>query len=307
MKIAIMGTGGVGGYYGGLLAHHGQEVTFIARGAHLEAIRKNGLQVKSIHGDFTVQVAQATDTPAEVGPVDLVLVCTKTYSIDAALHELPSLVGSQTMVIGLQNGIDAAERIAAVIGVQHVLGGATWLSSAVEAPGVIRQVSRFHRVVIGELDGNISPRVQAIADAFCQTGITIQVSENIAKILWTKFIFIAAVSAFGALTRLGIGEFRAVPETRALLTGLMREVEALAHSEGIPLDADIVKQTLAFMDQVEPHVKPSMQVDVEKGNPFELDALIGVIGHKGREHGLPTPIADMVYASLLPVLLKAGL
>jgi 2-dehydropantoate 2-reductase len=307
MKIAIMGTGGVGGYYGGLLALHGQEVTFLARrGEHLQAIRKEGLQVYSLHGDFTVRPARATDTPAEVGPVDLVLVCTKTYSTEAVISSLQPLVGPQTVVVSLQNGIDAAERLGAALGKSHVLGGATWLSSAVAAPGVIRQVSQFRRVVIGELDGSVTPRVQAIADAFRPTGVTIEVSENISKILWTKFLFIAAVSGVGALTRLELGGFRHVPETRLLLAGMMHEVEALARLEGVGLDPDVVEQTLAFIDRSDPGIKPSMQRDVEQGCEFELESLVGVVGRKGRVLGVPTPIAEMLYAALLPVLLRAG-
>ena len=304
MKIAIFGTGGVGGYYGGLLARHGQEVTFLARGAHLEAIRADGLQIRSVHGDFIVQPANATDDPAAVGPVNLVLVCTKTY---ASLDSLPALVGPGTTVVSLQNGIDAAERIGALVGMEPVLGGATWLSAAIEAPGVIRQVSDFRRVVIGELTGPPSARVEAVAAAFRPTGVTIEVSGNIAKVLWTKFLFIAAASGVGALTRLELGAFRSVPETRLLLTGLMREVETLAHAAGIPLDADVVDQTLAFIDKSAPQIKPSMQRDVEAGKPFELEAIIGVIGRKGRLLGVPTPIADTIYAALLPIFHKAGL
>ncbi len=305
MKIVVIGAGGVGGYYGGLLASHGQEVTFICRGAHLEAIRQAGLQVRSIMGDFTVKPALATDDYAKAGIADLVLVCSKTYSMESVFPGLPSLVGPQTMVVSLQNGIDAAERLSAVIGPRHVLGGATWLSSAIEAPGVIRHVSHNRRVAIGELDGSRSLRADAIADAFRPTGTAIEVSDNIARLIWTKFVFIAAVSSFGALTRLEIGAIRGVAETRQQMILLMREVETLSRLDGVPLESDVVEKTLAFMDQVEAQIKPSMQLDVEKGRPFELEGLIGVIGRKGREHGLPTPVADMLYAGLLPVYLKA--
>ncbi len=306
MKIAIFGAGGVGGYYGGLLARHGQDVTFIARGEHLRAIRRDGLQVKSIHGDFNIQPALATDNPAEIGPVDLVLICTKTYSMEPVLKEIPQLVGESTAVISLQNGIDAAEQLGATVGTPRVLGGATWLSSAVESPGVIRQVSQFRRVVIGELDGTRTSRVQAIADTFSPTGVTIEVSEAITKIIWTKFVFIAAVSGIGGLVRLEMGDYRQVPETRALLTGLMGEVDSLAQHEGVILDGDVVDRTLEFIDQSGPHIKPSMQRDIENGNLFELEAMIGVIARKARQHHLHTPIADMVYASLVPVLLAAS-
>jgi len=305
MKIAIMGTGGVGGYYGGLLAQRGHDVTFIARGAHLKAIQENGLQVKSIFGDFDIKPAQATDDPAKVGTVDLMVFCTKTYSIDEAAKQIRPLVGAGTTVLPLENGIDAAERIGEVVGMEHMLGGATWISSAVEAPGVIKQVSQFRRVVLGELDRQITERAKSIHKAFSETGITAELSENILKILWTKFVFIAMASGLGSLTRLTIGQYRSVPETRALMTALMQEVEAVGRAQGVELDEDVVQKSLAFVDNAAPHIRPSMQLDVVAGRRSELDSMIGVIGRKGRELGIPTPIADMVYASLLPVEIAA--
>ncbi len=305
MKIAVMGSGGVGGYYGGLLSRTGHDVTFIARGAHLTALRAHGLQVKSVHGDFTVAPVQATDTPAEVGPADLVLVCVKAPGTEGAAQAIKPLVGPHTTVLSLQNGIDAAERIGAVVGMAHMLGGATWVSSAIEAPGVIRQVSAFRRIVLGELDGRITPRAQAVYEAFRGTGATVELSEDILQVLWTKFLFIAAISGVGSLTRLEIGDYRAVPETRALLINLMREVEAVARASGVVLGEEAVKGALSTVDNVAPHIKPSMQRDVEAGRPSELDAMIGVLCRKGRDLGVPTPVADMVYAALLPVELKA--
>lgn len=305
MKIAIVGTGGVGGYYGGLLAKQGHAVTFLARGEHLKAIRQNGLQVHSVHGDFLVQPAHATDDAAQVGMVDLVIVCTKTYATEQAAQQIQPLIGEATTVMSLQNGIDAAERIGRIVGMEHVIGGATWISSAVEAPGVIKQVSQFRRVVVGELDGRVTPRAQAVHQAFQETGVTAELSENILKVLWTKFVFISAASSLGSLTRLTIGEYRAVPETRELMTRLMKEVEGLARAQKIDLDEDVVQKSLDFIDSVAPTIKASMQLDVEAGRPSEIEAMIGVIGRKGRELGVPTPVADFVYASLLPIELKA--
>jgi 2-dehydropantoate 2-reductase len=201
MKILIVGTGGVGGYYGGLLAKHGHDVTFVARGTHLDAIRHAGLKVNSIHGDFTVSPANVTDDPLHVGPADLILFCVKAYSTDEAAQAIRPVVGLHTAVLSLQNGVDAAERIGKVVGMEHVLGGATWLSSAVEAPGVIRQVSQFRRVVLGELDGTRSERIQSIFEVLKNTGIDVEISENILKILWTKFVFISSASSLGSLTR----------------------------------------------------------------------------------------------------------
>lgn len=305
MRIAIIGTGGVGGLYGGLLARSGQEVVFIARGAHLQAIQSRGLRVHGAGQDFCIQPARVSDSPAEVGPVDLILVCTKTYSTPEVLGSMRPLVAEHTSVISLQNGIEAADCLGEELGRQHILGGATWLSSVCESPGVIRQVSQFQRIVIGELDGSLTPRIQEIADAFKVTGITLEISNNIQKVLWTKFVFIAAISGVGALTRLELGDYRHVPETRALLEGSMREVESLGHACGIMFDEDIVQQTMEFIDRNDPQVKPSMQRDVERGARFELDALIGGVVRKGQSLSISTPVADMVYAALLPIYLKA--
>lgn len=305
MKILIMGTGGVGGYYGGLLAQQGNEVTFVARGAHLYAMRHEGLKVKSIHGDFTLPTVNATDDPAKVGPVDLILFCVKTYNTDQAAQAIRPAVGAQTVVMSLQNGIDAAERIGNIVGVEHVVGGATWLSSAVEAPGVIKQISQFRRIVYGELGGGMSERIQSIQKVLENTGITAEASENIQKVLWTKFVFISAVSSLGSLTRLPMGDYRSVPQARQLLTYIMQEVTALAHAQGVLLDPDVVQKSIDFIDNSAPHIKPSMQLDVEAGRRTELESMIGVIGRKGRELGIPTPSADFVYASLLAVELAA--
>ncbi len=305
MKIAIIGTGGVGGYYGGLLAKDGHEVTFLARGAHLAAIQGRGLQVKSIFGDFTISPARATDDPERIGPVDLIIFCVKTYDTDEVARRMSTLLTQNTTVLSLQNGIDAHERLGKYAGPERVIGGATWISAAIEAPGVIKQLSQFRRVVIGEMDGKISARVQAIFEAFKKTGITVEISQDIRKTLWTKFVFIATASCFGALTRLSMGDWRSQPETRLQIIGLMKEVQAVGIASGVNLDADVAEKSLAFLDSSAAHLKPSMQVDVEAGKQFELDSLVGVICQKGREEGIPTPVADMIYACLLPVNVTA--
>jgi 2-dehydropantoate 2-reductase len=305
MKIAIVGTGGVGGYYGGLLSQTGHDVTFIARGEHLRAIRSSGLQVKSKFGDFLIKPANATDVPAEVGAVDLVLFCTKTYRTDEAAQAAMALIGPGTTVLSLQNGVDAADRIGAIVGAEHMLAGATWLSAAIEAPGVIEQVSDFRRIVLGEMNGSTTSRLQSVHDALKATGATVEISQAILGVLWTKLVFISAVSGFGSLTRLPMAAYRAVPETRALITTMMRETSAVAAAHGIKLAPDVVQTWLAFIDNVGPTIKASMQLDVEAGRPSELESLIGVIGRKGRERGIATPLADMLYGSLLPGDLKA--
>jgi 2-dehydropantoate 2-reductase len=305
MKIAIMGTGGVGGYYGGLLAQLGQDVTFIARGAHLRAIREQGLKVKSVHGDFTVSPAEATDTPAEVGPVDMVLFATKTYQTDEAARSITPMIARNTVVVSLQNGIDAADRIGKVVGMEHMLGGVTWLSAAIEAPGVIGQYSQFRRIALGEFSGETTTRLKAAYDALQATGATVEISDAILKVLWTKFVFIAPVMAMGSLTRVTFGEYRNVPEARAVLTEAINEVAAVAKAKGVTLDKDVVDTTLAFIDSSAPGIKPSMQRDVESGKPSELEAMIGAVIRLGTEYNVPTPVMKFTYAMLKPGELEA--
>ena len=305
MKVAIMATGGVGGYYGGLLAQTGQDVTFIARGAHLQAIREKGLHIKSVHGDFQIVPAKATDNPSEVGPVDMILFVTKTHQTDEAAELIKPMVGRDTVIISLQNGIDAADRIGAVVGMEHMLGGATWLSAAIEAPGVIGQYSQFRRIVLGEFNGRTTPRLNMIYSTLQSTGATVEVSDNILKVLWTKFVFIAPVMAMGSLTRVTFGEYRSVPEARAVLTEAIGEVAAVAKARGVALDTDVVEKTLAFIDSSAPGIKPSMQRDVESGKPSELESMIGVVVRMGAEKNVPTPVMRFAYAMLKPGELKA--
>ena len=305
MKIAIMGSGGVGGYYGGLLAQQAHDVVFIARGEHLEAIRKHGLQVKSVFGDFVVRPARATDRPAGLGKVDLILVCTKTYDTEEASRALLPMVGRETTVLSLQNGVDAADRIGEVAGRKQMIAGTTWISSAVERPGVIRQVSAFRRVVAGEPSGGITVRVKRVVAALKQAGVTAEASDNIQGVLWQKFIFIAAAAGFGALTRLPIGAYRSVPRTRSRIVELMEEADLVARAMGVKLGPDAVEQALLFMDSAGADLKASMQLDEETGRPTEIESMIGVIGREGRRLGVPTPTADIIYDMLQPVELHA--
>lgn len=305
MRIAVMGTGGVGGYYGGLLARAGHAVTFIARGAHLQAIRDKGLQIKSVHGDFGVSPAQVTDDPVDVGPVDLILFTTKTYHIEEAARIVRPMVGESTTIVPLLNGVDAAERIGTILGAQHVLGGATWLSAAIEAPGVIGQYSQFHRIAVGEFDGKATPRARAVCDALDGTGVTVEIVPDITAILWAKFVFIASVSALGCLTRLTFGEYRNVPEARIVLTEAIEEVAGVAKARGVELDPEITEKTLAFIDSSAPGIKPSMQRDVEAGRRSEIESLIGVVVRMGKDLGVPTPVMRLAYSVIKPTELKA--
>lgn len=305
MKIAIMGTGGVGGYYGGLLAQSGQDVTFIDRGAHLRTIREKGLQVNSVHGNFLLSKAQGTDNPLEVGPVDLVLFTTKTYQTEEAVDLIKPLLASDTVIISLQNGVDNAERIGVLVGEEHMLGGVTWLSAAIEAPGVIGQYSQFHRIIMGEFNGRMTSRLQKIRRVFENTGVTVKVVDNISDILWTKFVFIASVSAMGTLTRVIIGDYRSVKEARDILIDVIGEVADVARAKGVTLPADIVTTTLSSIDESAPDLKPSMQRDVEAGRISEFESMIGTVVRLGEELGVSTPVMRFSYAVLKPGHLKS--
>jgi 2-dehydropantoate 2-reductase len=300
MRIAVMGSGGVGGYFGGLLAAAGEEVTFIARGEHLRAIRANGLRVESVHGDFSIVPAQATENSAGVGAVDLVLLATKSYALEEAAQAVRPLLGSGTAVLPLQNGVDAPERLVAILGPEPVLGGLCYVGSYVAAPGVIRQVSQFRRVIVGELNGEITPRVKAIIAVLARSGVVAETSADIRKALWTKFAFIAPFSGVGAVARVPAGEITGCPETRTLLEQAMREVEAVARKRSVSLEPDVVPQTMAFCDAMAPAQTASMQRDILDGKPSELESIIGIMVRLGEELAVPVPAFRFFYAALLP-------
>jgi 2-dehydropantoate 2-reductase len=304
MRFAVMGTGGVGGYFGGLLASAGYDVTFIARGPHLAALRERGLRVESVHGDFVVSRARATDDPAAVGPVDAVLFATKTYQLEDAAWAMLPLVGPETSVIPLHNGIDSAERTAAIVGPERALGGLCYVGSMIAAPGVIRQQSQFRRIVMGEMPwrgerARLTPRVEAIAAALRAAGATAEVTDDIQAARWTKFAFIAPFSGVAAVSRVPAGEINAAPETRALLHAAIAEVVAVAAAEGVALPGEPDK-TIAYCDALAPHITASMQRDVLEGKPSELESLVAAMVRKGEELSVPTPCFRFFYAVLLP-------
>ncbi|NLF15534.1 MAG: ketopantoate reductase family protein [Anaerolineaceae bacterium] len=300
MKMAIMGSGGVGGYYGALLASCGNDVTFIARGAHLSAMREHGLQVQSIHGDLHLAPVQATDDPARVGPVDLVLVAVKTYDLEQAAQAARPLVGPNTSVLPLLNGLDAAERLAAVLGDGNVLGGMTHISSSVAAPGVIRQVSPLRRITLGECDGTITARAEAVRDVLAATGAEVALTPRIDVALWEKFLFIASIGGICCLARQPMGPVLATAETRQLYTQALLEIEALAHARGVDLPDGAVDNALQLTAGFAPGTKPSMLADLEAGRRLELEAMSGTVVRYGRETGVPTPVHWAVYAALKP-------
>lgn len=302
MRIAIFGSGGVGGYFGGRLAQAGEEVIFIARGAHLQAIREHGLKVESIQGDFSIQPAQAyADTEMKkVGVVDVVLVAVKTWQVGAAAEAMRPLVEERTIIIPLENGIEAPDQLAAVLGAQHILGGVCQISSYLAAPGVIRHVSIEPSIAFGELDGRANTRSEALHQAFLRAGVRAEQSADIRAAMWYKFLFIAPISGLGALTRSPLGEYRSLPETRGLLEAAMYEIVAVAHALGVNLPAEAVAQRLAFIDNVAPVTMASMTRDILEGRPSELEAQNGAVVRLGRQTGVPTPVNAFIYAALLP-------
>jgi 2-dehydropantoate 2-reductase len=300
MRIVVVGAGGTGGYFGGLLARAGQDVTFIARGAHLEALRARGLTVESkLAGTFTVPVA-ATDDPREVGPVDLILFCVKTYDTDTAAESIRPLVRPETMLISLQNGIDNEERIARAAGHSSGIGAVAYVVSAIKAPGVVAQTAGPGKIVLGELSGGASARAERLHDALQRAGIAVEVHPGIQVVLWQKFLFICAFSGVTAVTRLPIGTILADPVTDALFRGTSEEVEAVARAGGIGLPANCVEQALATAAAVEPWGRGSLYGDLAGGRRLELESLNGEVVRRGREHGIETPLNFAIYAALRP-------
>jgi len=306
MKILVFGTGGVGGYFGGRLAEAGHDVTFIARGPHLAAIREHGLRVESVSGDFTIRHARATDNPSEAGIPDVVLVAVKAWDVTAAAKALQPVIGPHTFVVPLQNGVTAPDELAAVLGREHVLGGLCRISALVGEPGVIRHVGVQPYIAFAELDGQETARVAGLHAAFasCQ-GLAVDIPADIQAALWAKFLFIASISGVGAVTRQPVGVFRAVPESRALLVATLEETAAVARARGIQLPEDAAQKTLAFIDNIAPGVTASMQRDIMEGKPSELESQNGAIVRLGREMGIPTPTHAFIYSSLLPGELQA--
>jgi 2-dehydropantoate 2-reductase len=305
MRIAVFGTGGVGGYFGGRLAQGGEDVIFIARSDHLKAMRANGLRVDSLKGDFLIQPVQATDKPEEVGEVDAILVAVKTWQVpDAALAMRP-MVGQNTFVVPLENGVDAPAELMAVLGEAHVLGGLCHIVSYIAEPGHIRHAGIEPHIAFGELDGRSSKRAQRLKAAFERAGVWAEVPENIRAAMWEKFLFIAAISGVGAVTRAPAGVMRGLPETRQLLQRAMEEVIAVAKAHQVNLPEDVLEKTMAFIDNLPEGATASMQRDIMEGRPSELASQNGAVLRLGSEQGVPTPTHAFLYHSLLPQDLRA--
>jgi len=300
MRIAVIGAGGVGGAFGSALAKAGGDVTFVARGAHLAAMRKRGLTLVSPRGDLHLSPIQATDQPGSIGPVDFVLFCVKLWDVETAGAAIRPIVGPNTAVIPLQNGIDAGERLIPILGKEAVLGGVAQISATIAEPGVIRQTGTFMRLVFGELDGRPSQRGAAFL-SLCQAAKFEAVNSNsILTALWEKFVLLATNSSVVALTRLPFGKLRDDPEVFALFEKGVREVAAVGRARGVALPPDLEAKALQSTRNFPPEMLPSMAVDLLRGNRLELPWLAGKVVALGRELGVPTPTFEVMYAALKP-------
>ncbi|MDR7462842.1 MAG: 2-dehydropantoate 2-reductase [Armatimonadota bacterium] len=303
VRVAVLGAGGVGGYFGGRLARAGAEVCWVARGVHLEAIRREGLKVRSPAGDFCVR-GPATDDPADVGPCDYVLFCVKSYDTESAARLLPPLLHEQTAVLTLQNGVDNPDRIASVVGWRHVMAGAAFVFATVRAPGEVAHTGGPGRVVFGEMDGARSPRGERLLQWFRQAQVPAELVPDIRRVLWDKFAFICAQAGLTAATRLPVGELRDVRETLDLFRRVVEEVCAVAAAEGVPLPPETADRHLEFARRLEPQSTSSLHHDLVHGRRMELEALHGTVVRLARQHGLPAPVCETLYALLKPWALR---
>ncbi len=308
MRFGVMGTGAVGGYFGGLLARAGMEVRFIARGEHLNALRKEGLRVESVEpGDFTVRNALFTDNPAEAGVCDVVLFCVKTTANDAAIPAVRPMVGPESVIITLQNGVDNPERLAAEHGGERVMGGVAYIFSSLVGPGRIKQTGGPRRLVFGEMQGGMSPRSERILSALEAAGINAALSPDIQVELWRKFILICGLSGMTALTRSSIGEILSYEGTARMMREIMREVYAVGRAMGVRLSEGTDEKCFQFAQQQNPASKGSLCHDLEAGRRLEIDALCGTVSRLGKEKGIATPLNDYLYHTLkLAELMIAG-
>ena len=305
MRIAIYGTGGVGGYFGGRLAKAGNEVWFIARGEHLAAMKAGGLHVESVRGDFVVDPVNATDNPAEIGAVDLVLLALKTWQIPPLAPEIKRLLGPGTVVMTLQNGVDAPRRLGELIGPERVLPGLVRIISQVDGPGRIRDSGGPAQIIFGESDNRPSKRVERAQQTLADAGIDAVVPEDIHVALWEKFLFVVAMGGVGAITRAPIGIIRSLRETRSLLEEDMREIRDVGYGCGVRMPAEVVASSMALVDGLPEGATTSMHRDLISGRRSELEEWCGSVVRLGEESGVATPINSFLYRSLLPLELRA--
>lgn len=306
MKIVVFGTGGVGGYFGGRLAQKAEDVTFIARGAHLAALRETGLRVESVDGDFAVHPVMASDSPQTIGGADLILLAVKAWQLEGAISQMKPLVGENTMILPLLNGMEHMYKLFAAYGAEHVLGGMCRISAVIGEPGLIRHVGIKPYIAYGEWDNSKSERILKLDELFKSiNGIVSEISADIQTAMWEKFIFISGTSGVGAYTRQTMGEYRSNPETRAMLFASMDETAAVARARGVPIAENFVEATMQRIDSLPADVTASMQKDMMAGRPSELNEQTGAVIRMGKAVGVPTPTHEKLFAALLPLEQKA--
>ncbi len=299
MRFTIMGAGGVGGYYGARLAQAGEEVVFIARGDHLAAMQANGLTIHDRDGDFTISPVSATDDASSIGPVDAVLMCVKLYDTEKATRQIKPLLGPDSVIVTLQNGVEAPEIVSNVIGPGRTLGGATYISATIEAPGAIRRNNDLTRIEFGEPDGPASDRAKALSDCFKAAGLDASTVDDMAALLWSKFVLLAANSGMTALTRQSTGAIREDSVMREAYLAALREVIAVGRARGIALADDIEQNCINWLDTNAP-IKASLLVDLERNRRLEVAWLSGAVHRFGEEYVVPTPTHTAIYAALRP-------
>jgi 2-dehydropantoate 2-reductase len=300
MRIAIMATGAVGGYFGARLAAAGHEVHFIARGAQLDAIRKNGLKVESTLGNLHLKDVKATDDPARVGAADVVLFAVKLWDTEKAATLARPMVGAETRVITFQNGVDSVERLAPILGQDNVVGGIAFIATVIAAPGVISHTSPFARLRAGRIDGKADAVLARFIEAGQVAGIDIQQSSDINVDRWKKFAFLSSLAGATAATRVALDQILGDADMRALFGNLLREVIAVARAGKVALPANFFDEQMKFAEAAQPGFKASMAHDLERGNRLELDWLTGTVVRQGRELNVPVPTSEAVYAVLKP-------
>ncbi len=307
MHTVIIGVGGVGGYFGGKISHSGQKVTLVARGKHLEAIKQNGLQVKSIDGDFRTYPFLATDSIGKIEKADLILMCTKSWQVVDAAEWIKPILKEKTIIIPLQNGADNTEKLFSVLEAKHILGGLCKIYSKIEAPGVISHFGHSPEIVYGETDKSDTERLQKVKEVFDKAGFNNTISEDIDVDIWSKFMFIATVSGLGALTRATIGEMYENQEIRKILEQTATEIHEVGKAKGVALPEDLVSRIMMFISKQPYDSTASTQRDIIEGRPSELDNFNGFIVKEGKELGIRTPTNTFIYSCLQPMETKARL
>jgi 2-dehydropantoate 2-reductase len=305
MTIAVFGTGAVGGYFGGRLAAAGENVVFLARGRQLDALRRDGLTIESPQGDLRLSRIEASDRPAEIGPVDIVLFAVKLYDAESAAAALPPLIGRDTAVITVQNGVDAVETVSRHVGREHVVGGAAYIIAAVDAPGRIRHTAK-DSLLFGESDGSRSRRLVAFEAVAQRAGVGATLSTNIACDLWTKFVRLATWSGMTTVTRSPIGVLRDDPALMAMMSSALDEAIRVGRARGVPLPDALPEETMTLVKSFPDGSKSSMLEDLEHGRRLELPWLSGAVARMGRETGVPTPVHQFIATVLEPFVAGRG-